>query len=114
MLEKRTQNRKDARIIVKYTTDSDSSRLFSASFSRNISMGGFCLVVSDKLSVGINISLRFNLSAGNKDHDYMKANARVIWIKEIYEDKKYQIGVKFTEIDKDLLKRIENWRVQKE
>lgn len=66
--------------------------------SKNISAGGLCLVVSEKLKIGDKLQIGMELPSKK-----INAKGRVIWISELeingrgYEEV-YNLGVEFTEI----------------
>ena len=79
--------------------------------SKNISSGGLCIIVIERLERGAVLSLRFSLPDLNK---IITAKGRVMWIKELCIGNKkagdfYEAGIEFMEIAQVDRKRIKEY-----
>ena len=81
------------------------------SISKNISMGGICLIVYEKLNVGdvvlLNIVLPDNLAS-------IPSHGRVVWIREFIigdpvKGKRYDSGIEFLDISEENRNRINKY-----
>ena len=80
---------------------------------KNISGGGLCLVASNKINLGQIIQVEFVLPL---DKSNIIAKCEVVWVDKFAEPEghyKYELGVKFVEIDKQQQKNINRFVVQR-
>lgn len=71
--------------------------------SKNISVGGICIIMLEKASPGTNLELNFLIPELNKK---IKAKGTIAWTKEFslgktQDHKAYDAGIEFTDISKE-------------
>jgi c-di-GMP-binding flagellar brake protein YcgR len=112
MSEKRKYPRLDINVKVnwKKTAEPKPEDAESRDITRNISAGGICLMVYEKLDVGDCLSLDLELPSGKELH----LVGRVVWTKEFEiigkkESKRYDIGLEFLDIKAGEREEIKNF-----
>lgn len=76
--------------------------------TKNISEGGICLIVYDKVDIGHTLRLKIELPTKK----VVESKGKVVWVKEFEiigksNEKRYDIGVEFSEVnpqDRDEMK----------
>ena len=96
--------------IVYRVLDQAEAELYTTG-SKDISSGGLCIIVIEKLEPGAVLNLRFSLPELNK---IVNAKGKVIWVKELRIGKKkagdfYEAGIEFMEIDQEERERIKDY-----
>jgi twitching motility protein PilT len=101
MVDKRKTQRIPVSIRIKYHINGDPEEKTFESFAGNIGEGGLYLVYNkEPIPAGTLLDL---LIQGMHHDNPITAKARVVWIREVKENKMYEVGVSFTDIrDKDL------------
>ena len=85
--------------------------------TKNISSGGVCIVVFEKLEQGAMLDLRFSIPTLKK---FVLAKGRVAWIREMEFQGKtlhkpvFEAGIEFTEISTEDRKSINEYVISKE
>ncbi len=87
---------------------SDKERL---SFSKDISKGGICLIIDEKLGKSDLLDLKIYLP---RDETPINATGRVVWINKFAtvrsaKEKKFYAGIQFTKIDEQGGKKIDEY-----
>ena len=105
--ERRKFPRLAASVDVEYNILKKKASLKQKTLSKNISAGGICLIVYEKIEPGTELALRFHLS----DSDYnIKAKGRVVWMSPFSvgseQQERYDLGIEFTQIDKQAQEKI--------
>ncbi|HOV14343.1 MAG TPA: PilZ domain-containing protein [Spirochaetota bacterium] len=100
--DRRAYKRIDNRLQVKYEVVDSNSMMPLTTYTKNVSSGGFLFRSSAPVEFGSLLRLKFYLD--NLD-EFVSADAKVVRIEEIVENKIYDIGIKFINInDDDVLK----------
>ncbi len=77
------------------------------SLSKNISAGGICLIVYEKIAIGSILLLKFRFPNDNQE---VQAKGRVVWSSyfTIGADRKdrYDLGIEFTDIGADVKEKL--------
>jgi len=85
--------------IVEYSLDIDGTKEHS-SFARDVSVGGVCILVSEKIELNTILSLKIYLPHYKKP---VQAKGTVVWIRKSAflnpKDKHYDAGIKLIEIN---------------
>ena len=110
MKERRRFIRLDVGVDVTYTK-CDAPEQGGLSYSKNISRGGICLSVNEKLKKSDLLDLKISVLRYEKPID---AKARVIWVKEYHNSAdlgkpRFDIGVELIGISKQDAKEIEEY-----
>jgi len=111
MEDKRKYPRLDVNVNIHWqkTTKPSNSTLDSQDVTKNLSAGGICLIVYEKVEVGDRLKLEFELPTRQLIH----CGGRVAWVKEFEiigreNAKRYDIGIEFFDIgaeDRDEIKK---------
>jgi c-di-GMP-binding flagellar brake protein YcgR len=104
MAEKRKFMRLDINVAVGWSKVAGSSQdaADSRDMTKNISGGGICLIVNEKVGPGDRISLNIELPTSK----IIRAEGRVVWTKDFSivgreNEKKYDAGIEFTNISEE-------------
>jgi hypothetical protein len=92
MFEKRVNGRSPIELAASYGIGEDPRPDREAKIN-NISSGGFCLTLSNKMAIGEKIELAIDLDT----KDDVIVYAKVVWVKKNERDQKYTIGVQIIE-----------------
>lgn len=92
MFEKRLKERSSIELAASYGAGEDS-RLEREAKINNISSGGFCLTLNNKMGIGEDIALSVDLDTKNDVVVY----AKVVWVNKNERNQKYTIGVQIVE-----------------
>jgi len=109
MRERRRFVRLDLNVNVKWRKI-DQVEEIKENTAKNISIGGICLIVEEKLNEGDYLELKINLPNQKEIHAY----GRVVWIDE-YEilgaeyGKKYDAGIEFLKIKEEDQQELEKF-----
>ena len=102
--EKRAFKRIDNRLKVKYETVESNSSIPLTTYTKNVSSGGFLFRSNNPVKFGSVIRLKFFLENLN---EFISAEAKVVRVEEIVENKIYDIGIEFVNVpDSDIDKLI--------
>ncbi|MFH1768166.1 MAG: PilZ domain-containing protein [Candidatus Omnitrophota bacterium] len=108
-IERRQYPRLTASVDIKYSVVPANS-LNEIGCTKNISIGGICLIVYEKVEIGSVLFLEFILPDTN---DSIKATGNVAWTEEfsISTDAmpRYDVGIEFINIDKDARDKISRY-----
>jgi c-di-GMP-binding flagellar brake protein YcgR len=79
--------------------DTRLGKVDESDLTRNISEGGICLIVEDKLAVGDRLQLKISLSAEKE----VNAVGWIVWLDSFEvssekDKKRYRVGIKFLKI----------------
>jgi len=110
MKERRRFIRLNSAISVNYKK-LDSAAQEEEIFSRNISEGGICLIVGDRLNEGDLLKLNISIP---RHRTIINVNGRVVWIREIpvaaeSGKKTFRAGIEFVGIDRQAARQIEEY-----
>ena len=77
--------------------------------SKNLSLGGICILVFEKLKVGDALELKFSIPGLDR---FIVAKGRVVWsgklrVRGVETDKAYEAGIEFVEINQPDKERIQ-------
>ncbi|MFH0940895.1 MAG: PilZ domain-containing protein [Candidatus Omnitrophota bacterium] len=104
MTEKRKFMRLDINVAIRWNKVAGSSQdaADSRDMTKNISAGGICFIVDEKIEPGDRISLNIELPTSK----IIRAEGRVAWTKEFSivgreNEKKYDAGIEFTDISEE-------------
>lgn len=92
MFEKRLKERSPIELAASYGIGEDPSLQRKAKVN-NISSGGFCLTLNNKMGIGEDIALSIDLDTKEDVVVY----AKVVWANKNERDQKYTIGVQIIE-----------------
>jgi len=102
MKEKRERARLDMNLRVDWRKATETSNIIleHPDVTKNISAGGLCLIMDEKIRIGDRLQIRMELPSKKN----INAKAKVLWISELeikcLEDKKmYYTGIEFTGIE---------------
>lgn len=96
MLERRKHSRIDADLKIVWAK-TDKQAIDNTALSKNISEGGICIIVDEKINAGEILNLKINLSSKNT----IQIQGKTAWVSEfpmIHGEKceeKYVIGIEF-------------------
>lgn len=109
--ERRRHVRVDVDIPVRYILTKDSSPL-TAVQTKNISMGGLCITIAEKLKRGDVISVEIDICAVS---ERITAKGEIMWVKEETENndpqgiRRFDIGLEFKELSNRHRKQLFNF-----
>ena len=104
--ERRRFPRLDASVAIEYSI-LGKAPLKETAFTKNISAGGICLIVYEKIEVNTILSLRINLGDNS---DIIEIKGNVVWLSKFSMDpdkkERWDIGIEFIKINEEDRKRI--------
>ena len=113
MTEKRQYPRFELQAPIRFKVPTQRMDISMASI-KNISGGGLCLLVNKKIELGQILQVEFVLPS---DKTNIIAKCEVVWVDELGEESeggyKYQLGIKFIEIDKQQQKAVNRFVVMR-
>ncbi len=108
--ERRKFPRLNLSVDVEYSVIGKEQYSKSEGVTKNISSGGICVIVYEKIDIGDILSLIINLPAGERP---IQTEGRVVWIGDfiLSEDKRssWDAGVEFTGISEDDSQRLSKY-----
>lgn len=108
--EKRKFPRLPINVGIKYEITDPKAAETKSTQSKNISVGGICIIALEKMPVGSTLNLNFFLP---DDKKIIKAKGKIAWSKEFSigsdNNKAYDLGIEFIQIAKSDRKRIDKY-----
>jgi len=97
IVEKRKFPRLPFNVKVKYEVLKVSPLRVEENLSKNVSAGGICLVVSEKIDIGALLRLKLSLK-GEVNFNIVKG--KVVWVEEfsVNDYKAYDCGIEFVDV----------------
>ncbi len=109
-LERRKFPRLNLSVDIEYSVIGKESYLKGEGSTKNISSGGICVIVYEKIDIGDILSLVINLPAGERP---IQTEGRVVWIGDfiLSEEKisSWDAGIEFTGISEDDSQRLSKY-----
>jgi c-di-GMP-binding flagellar brake protein YcgR len=109
MEDKRNFPRLSASVEVGYTLLKDAADK-KTTYTKNISAGGICLIVYEKIEPGSILALKLQLPDVQKT---IEVQGKVVWTSHFTIDSdqrdRYDLGIEFNEIDESLRQRISQY-----
>jgi c-di-GMP-binding flagellar brake protein YcgR len=101
VVERRKFSRIPFNVKVKYDVLKGSSYRAGEARSKNVSAGGICLTIPEKIDIGALLRLKLFI---RNDDDFITVIGKVIWFEEFSishtsDDKAYDCGIEFISID---------------
>ena len=111
IVEKRKFLRIPLNVKVKYDVLKGLPQRTGETRSKNVSTGGICLTVPEKIDIGT--LLRLKLSLQGKD-DFITVKGKVVWVEEFSinhtsDHKAYDCGIEFVDVDPQFQKDISRY-----
>jgi len=99
--ERRKFSRIPFNVKVKYDVLKGSPYKTGEARSKNVSAGGICLAIPEKIDIGALLRLKLYI---RNDEDFITVIGRVVWFEEFSishksDDKAYDCGIEFISID---------------
>ncbi|MFH1094455.1 MAG: PilZ domain-containing protein [Candidatus Omnitrophota bacterium] len=108
--ERRKFPRLNLSVDIEYSVIGKNQSSKSEGVTKNISSGGICVIVYERIDIGDILSLVINLPAGERP---IQTEGRVVWIGDfiLSDDKRssWDTGVEFTEISEDDSQRLSKY-----
>lgn len=108
--ERRLFPRLSASVDIQYNVVARVTPSGENSVSKNISAGGICLIVYEKIEPGSILDLKFSIPEDNR---CIEAKGRVIWSEHFTVGTdaadKYDVGIEFTEVSQDDRQKISQY-----
>ncbi|HAR37028.1 MAG TPA: hypothetical protein DCR87_09080 [Acidobacteria bacterium] len=97
-MEKRREKRLDEenKVIIHVIPENEQQEESFYSFSRDISVGGLRLMTDSPLPVKTRVKLEIALTESKK---LISGIAEVRWVKSLFEDEVFEMGLEFVELD---------------
>jgi len=98
VMEKRREKRLDEenKVVLHVTSEDGQEKQSFYSFSRDISVGGLRIMTDSPLPVKTKLKIEIALSESKK---LISGLAEVRWVKSLFEDEVYEMGLEFIELD---------------
>ena len=108
VVERRKFSRIPLNVKVKYDVLKGSPHRAGEARSKNLSAGGICLAIPEKIDIGALLRLKLFL---RNDDDYITVIGKVIWFEEFHinntsGDKAYDCGIEFVSIEPQDQKKV--------
>ena len=83
--------------------------------SKNVSEGGICVIVFEKVACGTIVNLKFEMPEWNR---FITAKGKIAWMRELTFDKNqscdmYEAGIEFVEINPEDRRKINEYIISK-
>lgn len=113
--DKRKFPRLSVNVEVNYVVAGEEAPEYFTTASKNLSTGGVCIVVFEKMDTGTLLDLRFSVPELNK---FIIAKGRVVWIRELSiqgktTDAGFEAGIEFVTISEEDRRKIEEFVIAK-
>ncbi|HQE64921.1 MAG TPA: PilZ domain-containing protein, partial [Candidatus Saccharicenans sp.] len=97
-MEKRREKRLDEenKVVLRVLAEDGQEKQSFYSFSRDISVGGLRIMTDSPLPVKTKLKIEIALSESKK---VISGLAEVRWVKSLFEDEVYEMGLEFIDLD---------------
>jgi c-di-GMP-binding flagellar brake protein YcgR len=111
IVEKRKFSRIPLNVKVKYDVLKGSTQRTGETRSKNVSAGGICLTVPEKIDIGALLRLKLSLQG---EDDFITVKGKVVWVEEfsinhMSDQKAYDCGIEFVDVDPQVQKDISRY-----